>query len=98
MLIRTGSRFLLAVTTGFVGSLAVSAAEPATKPLPKATPPQAALKSLRVFPPEVTLKGPRDKQQLIVLGEYQDSRQWDLTREATFQSQSTEVVRAEAGG
>ena len=53
---------------------------------------------MAVFPKEVTLDGPRDKQQLIVLGEYADGRQWDVTRQAVFTSQSAEIARVDAGG
>ena len=68
MLRRAFLHLLLAAMVGLSGPMAVSAAEPAAKPLPAAVRPQAALTALAVYPRQVTLDGPRDKQQLIVLG------------------------------
>src|SRR5216683_7524683 len=94
MLSRAFLHFVLSLSS----PLAISAAEPAAKPLPEAVRPQAALKSLAVYPRQVTLDGPRDKQQLIVLGQYEDGRQWDLTREAVFTTKSAAVASPEQGG
>lgn len=58
---------------------------------------EAALHALTVFPQPITLDGPRDQQQLIVLGEYTDGRQRDLTREALFTTKSAGVVQVHAG-
>jgi hypothetical protein len=60
-------------------------------------PPQAPLQSLTVFPSQILLDGPRDRQQLLVLGEYADGRQWDLTREAVFTSNAAQVAVIDAG-
>jgi hypothetical protein len=98
MFTRPASRLLAAVVIGLISRLTACAAEPAMKPLLQALPPQAPLKSLQVFPQQVMLDGPRDHQQLIVLGEYADGRQWDLTRQAVFTSGSTKVAVMGPGG
>lgn len=66
--------------------------------IPRPAPPTAALKTLSVFPPQVTLEGPRDEQRLIVLGIYADGRQWDLTRSAKFSSQTPAITNVDASG
>src|SRR5438132_11473947 len=86
MFTRPASRLLAALVIGLISPLTARAAEPAVKPLPKAMPPQAPLKSVQAFPQPVMLDGPRDHQQLIVVGGYADGRQWDLTRQAIFTS------------
>jgi hypothetical protein len=73
------------------------AAEPAKRQA-KAAPPEAALKSLTVYPREVSLNGPRDSQRLIVLGEYADGRRWDLTRDATFSTSADSVSTIDKAG
>src|SRR5438093_331230 len=88
------SRIVTAVLAGLISPVILSAAEPADKPLPRQGPPSASLRALTIFPQHVTLDGPRDSQQLIVLGEYADGRQWDLTREAVFAPDSADVARA----
>src|SRR5262245_12328432 len=45
---------------------------------------QPALVSLRVFPGSTTLSGARASQQFIVVGEYTDGLERDLTSEARF--------------
>jgi hypothetical protein len=92
------SRLSAAMVIGLLSPLTTSAAEPIVKQAPSAAPPRAALRALVVFPKEITLDGPRDQQQLIVLGEYTDGRQWDLTRQAVFTSQSAQIARVESGG
>jgi hypothetical protein len=85
------------LTTLFVSGTGFSA-EPMSKPVPQAVPPQAPLQTLSVFPAQVTLAGPRDKQHLVVLGKYADGRSWDLTREARFTSHADQVAQVVAGG
>jgi hypothetical protein len=46
----------------------------------------------------VALSGPRDKQQLIVLGEYGDGRRWDCTRSATYAADAQKVARVDVTG
>lgn len=82
---------LLATTTSMS---AYDSEKPATKSVPKATPPMAPLLRLEVLPNEIILEGPRARQQLIVLGHYQDGRVWDWTREARW-SVSGPQVRVE---
>jgi hypothetical protein len=98
MLPRDGRRFLFSVVACLAACTVAPGAEPnAEPPLPTPTKPQAALKTLTVFPSEVRLTGPRDQQRLVVLGEYADGRQWDLSREATFTSAADKVARVDAG-
>src|SRR4051812_35853950 len=92
MFIRDGLRSLIAVVAALLGFAGLHAAEPMDKPLPKAEPPKATLQSLTVFPPQVSLDGPRDRQRLTVLGIYADGRQWDLSREAKYTSNAPNVV------
>ncbi len=89
-----GSSALLVAS--FLASGALLAGEPTPQP-PKATPPTAALRSLTVFPAQVTLDGPRDAQRLGVLGEYADGRRWDWSREAQFVSDAPDVANVEGG-
>ncbi len=76
----------------------LEAAEPSAKPLPKPAPPQAALRSLTVFPKQVSLDGPRDKHRVVVIGEYADGRRWDLSRDAKFSSNSPQIASVDANG
>lgn len=92
MTTRDGLRSLVFAIAILTGSGSLAAAEPDAKPLPRAEPPKAALKTLTVYPTQVNLSGPRDEQRLAVLGEYADGRHWDLTREATFTSNTPTVV------
>jgi hypothetical protein len=66
-----------------------AAADPA-----KSGPPR----SLSVHPAQVDLNGPREEQQLIVLGEYADGRHYDLTRTARYASAAAAVATVDAGG
>src|SRR5579871_278847 len=92
MLPSTNLRFvLLAVMIEWIGPGNLTATEPAAQP------PQAPLRGLVIFPQHVRLDGPRDRQQLIVLGEYADGQRWDLTRQAIFTTQSPKVALVEAG-
>jgi hypothetical protein len=70
----------------------------ADAPLPKATPPRAALRSLIVYPAQVVLQGPRDEQQLGVLGTYADERSWELTRSARYTSSAPQIASVDALG
>jgi hypothetical protein len=80
----------------FLGQLA--AAEPSAKPVPKAVAPTAALRAIAIFPAEIELTGPRDSQQMVVLGEYADGRRWDLSREVKFTSGADKVAAVTAAG
>jgi hypothetical protein len=91
-------RFLAAFVGGVMGPITLLAAESAKPPLPLPMPPRAPLQSVTVFPSQVLLDGPRDRQQLLVLGTYADGQQWDLTRQAVFTSSSTQVASVDAGG
>jgi hypothetical protein len=95
MLIRTGWRALFALVLLTPG---LSMAQEGTKPLPKAEPPTGALKGLTVYPPQVTLDGPRDEQRLGVLGEYGDGLQWDFSRNAMFSSSTPNVAIVDQSG
>jgi hypothetical protein len=98
MVTHAASRLSATLVIGLLGPLTLSAAEPNVKQPPSPAPPQAPVRALAVFPKEITLDGPRDKQQMIVLGEYADGRQWDLTRQAVLTSQSAEIAHVDAGG
>ncbi len=88
-----------ALVLGFVlAPPALLAAQPMTRPLPKAAPPSSALRALTVFPARVSLDGPRNDQRLGVLGEYADGRRWDWSRDAHLESSAPDVVRVDAGG
>jgi Protein of unknown function (DUF1553)/Protein of unknown function (DUF1549) len=90
MLSHPGSRWVFAVVTVLACASFVPAAD--TPEAPK-TPPR----SLSAFPAQVTLDGPRDRQRLGVLGDY-DGRQWDLTRQAKFSSSAPAVATVDEGG
>lgn len=60
--------------------------------------PKASLRSLTVYPPRVSLDGPRDEQRLGVLGNYVDGRSWDLSRVAKFRGNAPHVVRVDEQG
>src|SRR5207245_2092725 len=81
------SRLLLAVLT--LASLSA----------PCAAEPQAvfAAGSLSLYPARVRLVGPRQTQQLVVLGEG-GGRQFDLTRVAKFASEDPTVATVDARG
>jgi hypothetical protein len=87
---RVGVCRLACVLAPLVAPVALCAAEPA------ATPP-ATLRSLTVFPAQVSLDGPRDEQRLAVLGEYADGRRWDLSRTAAFSSSAPTVASVDGG-
>ncbi|MCS7168184.1 MAG: DUF1549 and DUF1553 domain-containing protein [Gemmatales bacterium] len=61
------------------------------KKLPDAPPPSAPLVRLEILPSEIVLDGPRSRQQLVVLGHYQDGRIWDWTRGAKWSAQGPQV-------
>ncbi len=73
----------VAAVLTLVNALPLAAAEP--------------LKGLTVFPPQVSLSGPRDEQRLGVLGEGPDGKQRDLSRDAAFRSSNDAVARIEGG-
>lgn len=54
------------------------------KPLPTPTPPAGSPRELQVYPPTISLTGPRDEQRIIVLGVWADGTKWDLTRTAKW--------------
>src|SRR5437879_8612810 len=72
MLTRTGVRCLL----GLVALVLTARAH--------ADPPQGQPAKLIVYPPQITLNGPRDEQRVGVLGVYADGRMWDLSRDAKY--------------
>jgi hypothetical protein len=65
---------------------------------PVAAAPTAPLSTLTVYPPQITLDGPRVGQRLGVLGEHADGRQWDYARAAAFTSSNPAVVAVDATG
>ena len=50
--------------------------------------PSGPLCSLAVYPPHITLQGPRDEQRVGILGEYADGRSQDLSRTAKSTSEA----------
>ncbi|MDB5312490.1 MAG: hypothetical protein JWO38_6692 [Gemmataceae bacterium] len=60
--------------------------------------PPGPAKELVVYPKEVKLSGPRDEQQLIVLGVWADGRKWDLTRAAAYTSAGPATAAADRTG
>lgn len=59
---------------------------------------QAKLLSLRVVPQTVVLYGPRASQQLLVLGNYSDGIERDLTRQSNFSLMEKELVTIDQNG
>jgi hypothetical protein len=51
-----------------------------------------------VYPERVALRGPRARQQVVVLGEYVGGRTWDLTRAALMASSDSKVATVDSGG
>ena len=72
------------VALGFVGY-----APAADAPIPPAGSPTELL----VFPKAVKLSGPRDEQRLIVVGVWADGRKWDLSRSATFATETAKTAK-----
>ena len=68
------------------------------KPLPVAKPPSGKPVRLEIYPPEVTLTGPRDEQQLLVTGIWADGSRWDFTRTAQYATESTEILTVSPQG
>jgi hypothetical protein len=93
-----GRMLVLTPWTLFLIALPLSAAGPQDQTPPTVEPPRAAVQKLIVFPEKIALNGPRDEQQLGVLGEYADGRRWDLSREATFACDAAEVATVDAKG
>src|SRR6476469_9216679 len=89
---------LLAGSPAFAADKYAQPTTPDAKPLPVAKPPAGAPKQLVVHPARVMLAGPRDEQQLVVLGVWADGRQWDLTRSATYSSQNPKAAVADRRG
>jgi hypothetical protein len=94
MSIRTGLRPLASLLLVLFIAPLLPAAEKEDKPHA----PQAVLRSLTAFPARVRLNGPRDRQQVVVLGDYADGSRRDLARVAAFTSGSNEVARVDQGG
>jgi hypothetical protein len=57
--------------------------------------PTTDLRTLTLFPPRISLNGPRDEQRLGVLGEYSDGEHRDLSRVAWYRSSAPEIARVE---
>lgn len=53
---------------------------------------------IECWPARIDLVGPRDLQKIGVLGEYADSRHWDLTRVAKFTSLDPKIAQVDAAG
>src|SRR5262249_29154576 len=71
---------------------------PASKAVPKPQPPSAALTALIVYPPQITLEGPRAEQRLGVLGESANGQRWDLCRDAKITCSSDAVAVVDKEG
>jgi hypothetical protein len=83
----------------FVASLLVVTPIHADAPkTPVAYAPGSPVQSLTVFPPEITLDGPRAEQRLCALAMHADGRQWDHSRSATFASSDPKIVSVDAVG
>src|SRR5262245_20717187 len=80
-----------------IGLFAVAPALAQEQASPKAEAPKAALKNLVVYPAKIQLDGPRDEQQLGVLGEFADGRGWDRSRTAALTSSNPKVAIVEQG-
>jgi hypothetical protein len=92
-------RYLWLLAAWWLGCPCLQAAEPASAtPLPKAEPPQGVLQALLVYPKEMRLDGPRDLKRFVVVGNYADNRQWDLTRTAQFTSSAPDIARVDSSG
>src|SRR2546426_321240 len=93
---RASSR-MLAIVMFFAGCCFARAQAPMNKTPAQADPPAVPVKSLSVYPPQISLDGPRDEQRIGVVGEYADGRRWDLSRSATFSSSSEKVAVVDRG-
>jgi hypothetical protein len=82
---------------GLLSALAVLVAVSCSGADEPAKPP-SGLKALTIYPTEVTFKGPREAQRLVVIGEYADGRRWDLSRDARFVSSAADVAIVNAAG
>jgi len=56
------------------------------------------LQSITVFPPRISLDGPRDEQRVVVMGEYVDQTRKDLTRKTRLRSTTDKVATIEPNG
>jgi hypothetical protein len=65
---------------------------------PVARAPGSPVQTVTVFPPEITLDGPRAEQRLGVLAVHADGRQWDQSRSATFASNDPKIASVDAAG
>jgi hypothetical protein len=86
MLSRAGVRCLAAAIASLLVPGATWALEVKPAQISAVETPKGELQSITVYPPTVTLQGPRDEQRLGVLGKYADGRLWDLTRSAMYTS------------
>src|SRR5438128_1970192 len=91
----SGALSLLAI---LCACLPLPAAEPIRDALPIALPPQGVLRELTVYPSRLTLNGPRDVQRFIVLGMYDDGRNWDLTRTARYLCDNAALAKVAKDG
>jgi hypothetical protein len=62
-----------------------------------AAPAEPAARTITVYPRQVRLDGPRDQQRLLVVGRYAEGQR-DLSRSATFTSDTPEVATIDAHG
>jgi hypothetical protein len=65
---------------------------------PDSTSQQPVLQSLTVFPSKISLDGPRVEQRILVMGEFSDRSQKDLTRTAKFSSTSVTSATIDLAG
>lgn len=59
---------------------------------------EPTLRSITVFPPKISLNGPRDEQRVVVMGEYSDQTRKDLTRNTKFGSTAKNIATIEPRG
>jgi hypothetical protein len=88
----------LACTALVLLAPAAVVAQPPARPAVAAEPPQAALTALTVYPPQITLDGPRAEQRLGVLGHHADGRAWDLGRAAKYTSSAPTIAAVSPQG
>lgn len=70
----------------------------AQDPLPESPPEKPILKSVAAIPNQISLFGPRAAQQIVVLGQFSDGSERDITSQATFSSRNLQCVSTASAG
>src|SRR5262249_28231044 len=88
---RFSVRFAIAALTFLAASASQAAGLAAAKEAAPPPPPLPTIKALSLQPDALTLKEGRDERRVLVWGKTEGDKLIDLTAQATFKSQSTNV-------